>query len=453
MRLKYNLGREVVTIYLPVVAAIFFILSALVYVGYIDLDVRHINLDFGKDKVVDVEGGGKADKEVSLSDFDSKESLNEEDILKLMELKKQKESGEKIDDDGTDTYLDDILIFAVLIAIIPYSVDTYIQKRRLKRYEGEFSDFLFEISEMMRGGIDPIKSVNELSKSNLGSMTKHVRRATARMTFGKSFDYSMRQMASSLGGNLVNKYTDLLIHASFTGGNVSEILMKASEDMKKFINLDKEKEGNLKMYVIIIYIAQAILLLLSAVFMHYVLPSFEGVNLGMFFSGLSGGAAIDIADTMIYTFHIVMINAFFVGLIAGKMSGGSIKFGLKHSAVLMIGSYIVAFFFILPQPVVTEAIIISPVSYPSSGFIGVPLPQQIVFDVTDLEGNPVENVTVNFGVSGPADGKLKNPRSITDDTGQVSTGATLGSEEGIYKITARVGDTISTIEIIAKTEE
>lgn len=439
LRLRYNLRREVVTVYLPMAVAVLFIISSLIYTGYISIG------PWGG-----TSGDGKTDDELSFSEFEGKESFSEEDLAELMKLKKKRGEGGGDEKEG---YLDDIIIFAVLIAIIPYSVDTYIQKRKLRRYEEEFSDFLFEISEMMRGGIDPVKAVRELAKSDLGSITKHVRRATTRMSFGRSFDYSMKKMASSLKGDLINKYTDLLIHASFTGGNVSEIIMKASEDMKKFINLDREKEGNLKMYVVIIYMAQAILLLLSAVFMHYVLPNMESINIGMFFSGLSGSAPLDIAATMTYTFHIVMINAFFVGLIAGKMSSGSIKFGLKHSAVLMAGSYIVAFFFILPQPTVIEPVLITPVSYPSDGFIDIPLKEPIVFKVTDLEGNPKENITVNFDMTGPANGILSKQMATSDDAGLVSTKATLGVQEGIYKITARVDEYTATVEIKAKIEE
>ena len=138
------------------------------------------------------------------------------------------------------------------------------------------------MSEMMRGGIDHVKATMELSKSNLGSITKPLRIATARMAYGKSFEYSMRKMAESTQSLLVQRYTDLLIHASYTGGNVSDQIQKSADDMKRFINLEREKEGGLGMYVIIMYMTQGLLLLLSGVFIFSVLPSLQNVNLGMF---------------------------------------------------------------------------------------------------------------------------------------------------------------------------
>jgi flagellar protein FlaJ len=38
--------------------------------------------------------------------------------------------------------------------------------------------------------------------------------------------------------------------------------------------------------------------------------------------------------------HMTMIQAFFGGLVAGKMGEGSVYAGLKHSLVMMILSYV-----------------------------------------------------------------------------------------------------------------
>ncbi len=60
--------------------------------------------------------------------------------------------------------LDEVMVFALLIAIIPYSIDITLQKRATRKKEELYTEFLFKLSELMRGGLDPIKAVKESRK-------------------------------------------------------------------------------------------------------------------------------------------------------------------------------------------------------------------------------------------------------------------------------------------------
>jgi flagellar protein FlaJ len=407
-------------------------------------------IDFGQGGKIQDEG-----EKIGLSNFTGDE-ITEEQLAEITRLAKEKKAAKSKSEVKAekDNPLDDIIIFAVLIAIIPYSIDNYLQKRRIRRYEEEYSDFLFEISELMRGGIDPIKAVIALSNSNLGTITKQVKRASLRMTYGKSFEYSMKELAKSLKSNAIEKYTELVIHASHTGGNVSELILRASEDMKKFINLEREKEATLMTYTVILYMAQGILILLVAVFILYTLPFIQGIgSTGMGILGLSPGGGEKLSDAQIitYTFHVIIINAFFVGLIIGKMTEGSIKSGLKHTVILMTVTYLLFILLLMPAPEIVEPLTITPVSYPGEGFVGIPLKEPVVFKITDLKDNPKENVTVIFTIKGPGEnpGKLKEISVKTDEKGIVSNQVTLGSDEGIYVVEASAGKNKNTIEIKA----
>ena len=75
--------------------------------------------------------------------------------------------------------LDNFIIYAVIIAITPFSIDRYFERRNARKHDEDFTQFLFKLSEMMRAGIDPIKSVIELSKTDLGSITPYVRTAAS----------------------------------------------------------------------------------------------------------------------------------------------------------------------------------------------------------------------------------------------------------------------------------
>ena len=440
MNIRYNLKREYFTVALPFLIAFIFVAASLINAGFINI---------GNAKVE-----ATKNDTLSFSNYTEGQELTDEQIVALVNSKKAdpqaKTDSQQSKKQGA---LDDIILFGLLIAITPFSLDLLLKKRRLRRYEEDYSDFLFEMSEMMRGGIDPVKAVMELSKSNLGSITKPVRIASVRMAYGKSFEYSMRKMAESTESLLVKRYTDLLIHASYTGGNVSEQIQKSADDMKKFINLEREKEGSLSMYVVIMYLAHGLLLMLAGVFIFNVLPSLQSVNLGMFIKG-SSGAALSKTATMQYIYHIVMINAFFVGLISGKVSTGSMKHGLKHSIVLLLGSYLITAFVINPNLGGIEDVKITAIKFPT-GYVsgGLPLQDPVVFKVTDKKDKPIANATIAFAMTGQSGGKVQKAGLKTDAEGLISVYATPGIQDGIYVVEASYNENKGTAELTVKNAE
>lgn len=430
LNVRYDIKKEYFTIALPVLVAFLFLAGSIAYMGFLS-----------QPKTTE-----KETKKFSLSDLGEGQELTDEQIKQLYEAKKESSKKDTGKDKKWDN-LDDAVIVAFLIAVIPFSLDLFLTRRRIRRYEEDYSDFLFQMSEMMRGGIDPIKAVIELSKGDTGSITPHVRIATTRMSYGKSFEYSMKKMAESLKSKIIMRYTDLLIHASYTGGNVSEQVQKSSEDMKKFLALEREKEGGLKMYVLIMYMAQGLLLLLAGVFVYNLMPSMQNVNLGMFIKGASGQSMSKTA-IMTYIFHIIMINAFFVGIISGKVSTGSVKNGLKHSVLLVVGSYLIAHFMITPQLGGLDNVKIEPLTYPLETNGGKIPP--VVFKVTDLKGAPLANATIKFSVMGPGPSKVKRPGDKTDENGLVSAEVTLGLQPGLYMVEAKYNEISTTADIRVK---
>ncbi|HDG68582.1 MAG TPA: hypothetical protein ENG11_05500, partial [candidate division Zixibacteria bacterium] len=69
---------------------------------------------------------------------------------------------------------------------------------------------------------------------------------------------------------------------------------------------------------------------------------------------------------------------------------------------------------------------------------------QVVATVTDVYGNPVEGVTVNFSASL---GQVNPASAVTDASGQASTILTSGTETGVCIITATCGDRSGTAEV------
>lgn len=323
----------------------------------------------------------------------------------------------------------DSLIFSLLIALSPYSAFITILERRKFRFEKEFSDFLFELSELVRGGIDPMRAIKVLSERNLGSITKFVRIVAKQIDFGFSFEKAMRNLAFLLKSSLVANYAELVIQASYTGGSISSLIQKASSDMKTIIAIEEEKRAGLRQYLMIFYFAQIILLALSIIVVTQFLPGLSEIgSFGLYASGIISQADLDFKKISESLYHLVIINSVFGGLIIGKISAGSIKQGLKHSLILVIVSYVAwnSFTATAGQEIELEI-----VSKPESLYIGLPS-EEIVVKIKDIKGEPVKDRLVVFKVN---KGKAIPETALTNSSGMCAVRVVAeGEEEGFFEI-------------------
>jgi len=331
--------------------------------------------------------------------------------------------------------LDHLLIIAFILAVTPYAIDTTLDKRRTRKKEELYTEFLFKLSELMRGGLDPVKSVMELAKTNLGELTPHIRIAATGMSFGKSFEEAMMAMTRTLKSELITRYTMLVVQASYSGGSTSDLILKASEDMRSLLGIEREKEGNLSQYTLIFYFAQGILFFIAFTLTTSLLPYLKDISTTSFL-GLGSGemASLNFAQGF---FHLIIINALFGGLIIGKITEGEARYGLKHTVILITGAYLACVFFLLPAaeaPPAGEVRITIISGGGQDGFPGLPLTQPLVVQVTGLDGNPIDKADVSFRIE--PGGIVQPPSDRTDEEGLASVKVILGPADGSYTISA-----------------
>jgi flagellar protein FlaJ len=329
LTIRYDIKREYITLGIPLFIA-FIIVSLAIYTGHAFVtDESHAN-----------------------DDLDSKQAAYEAYVAEMKAAEAAEKGESTVPEDEEPVVvnkpkskddLDHIIVFAMLVALIPYSIDTFLQKKALQKREVAFSEFLYKLSELMRGGIDPVKGFINLSKTNLGAISTHAQDAASSMVLGKSFDESMHRMSTSMKSRLIARYIDIVVQAAYTGGNVADLLFRTSEDMRSVINIQREKEANLKQYVIIFYLSQGIIVMLTYILSTSLLPLIQGVGAEML-----GGAGLSDIDFERGFFHMIILNALFGGLIIGQITEGEIKHGFKHSAILILMSYIACVTLLLP---------------------------------------------------------------------------------------------------------
>jgi flagellar protein FlaJ len=349
--------------------------------------------------------------------------------------------------------IDFLIVGTAVLGLGPYSADITFRGRKERKYEQDFTDFLFELSELVRGGIDPIKAITTLSQGSLGSITKPVQMVAKQMQIGYTFEQSMRNLAVTLKSPLIERYVDLVIQASYSGGTVATLIQRASADMSTFLTIEKEKRAGLSQYAIILYAAQVILIALSAILVVQFLPDLKSIaSIGSTSLGGSILGNSDIGSVAVERdlWFLVLINGFMGGLVIGKISEGTIKHGLKHALILMVIGLVCWTVFVDPATSGTAATYdIKIVSYQSQGLSGLPETAPLVVNVTTSAGQPGDTVLVTFTVVGGNGAKLVPTSTDTNGNGQATTTVWLGTSPGIYTVTATVGANQTSVNIQA----
>ena len=250
-----------------------------------------------------------------------------------------------------------LIATAVIIGLAPYGFDVYLQKRKRIRYEQDFSRFLFELAELLRGGLDPVAGVIELASSStpevykrMESLAPQIDHLAKQLQWGMTFEEGMYDLAKRLKSELITKYSDLVVRASRIGGQIGEVILQCSDDMEKTFMLEREKDAELREYITIIYIAQFTLVGLLVLLLKLVIPALQALSFETTGGGLAwlGFAIRPVRINFPQSFfHLIMINGFASGIIGGVMSEGDALQGLKHTVILMAASLIVCLLFFL----------------------------------------------------------------------------------------------------------
>ncbi|MCI4341018.1 MAG: type II secretion system F family protein [Thermoplasmata archaeon] len=241
-----------------------------------------------------------------------------------------------------------LFILGAFIGMLPYALDARRERRRMRAYERSFAQFLFEMADAMRGGLDPARAIVELSKTHTDILAKGLRVAADGIQVGRPFDDVLKSMALPMRSPLITRYAELIADASSVGGETAIVVHRAAKDMDDFIKLEAERSARLTLPVAVLYIAFAVLMAVLFALLS-IAPSLGSINTS-FFSGaanpLSGASAapapmipkLGVSTLRERFFDLMLINAFGTGVIIGAFTEGKPKYGLLHSLGLLLAT-------------------------------------------------------------------------------------------------------------------
>jgi flagellar protein FlaJ len=247
----------------------------------------------------------------------------------------------------TSTSIDDFLMFAVLIAVVPVAILDLKEQMRVTNLENALPNFFRDLAGMNDSGMTLPNAVHLVAAAEYGTLTPHIRRLDNEMSWGVGFVEALYRFGKGLGTTLADRSVDLIAKASKAGGDVSEVLRAAAKDTFEVVNLQQERANNMMIYVIIVLVAFAVFLFVIAILVSSFLSTMASAGATASAAGASGfGAKIDIFVYKRLFSHAAMMQGFFSGLVAGQMGEGRVIGGLKYSAIMLLIAWVTFRFFI-----------------------------------------------------------------------------------------------------------
>jgi len=247
----------------------------------------------------------------------------------------------------TSTIIDDFVIFAVLVAIVPVAILDLKEQMRVKNLENALPNFFRDLAGMNDSGMTLPNAVHIVAGAEYSTLTPHIRKLDMDMSWGAGFVEAMYRFGRDLGTPLADRSVDLIAKASKAGGDISEVLRAAAKDTFEVVNLSTERSNNMLIYVIIVLVSFAVFLFVIAILVSTFLTTMATAGASAASSGARGFMGqIDLFQYKRLFTHAGLLQGFFSGLVAGQMGEGRLIAGLKYSAIMLFIAWVTFRFFI-----------------------------------------------------------------------------------------------------------
>jgi flagellar protein FlaJ len=236
---------------------------------------------------------------------------------------------------------DEYILLALVITVFPPAVLDYVDylwKRSIDKY---LPDLLRSIIQGQKTGMTLSQAIEEASKRRFGPLTKELKKMVAQMSWGVPFEEALQSLGKRVGTALIQRTVPTIIEASRSGGRVEKVFEPMERFVQTTLDFDKERRTQMRPYVAISYVAFFVFLFtIVMLFKSFFVSTSTLPNAGLGTTTMGLGAIMTPEEARRVFFHMSIIQAFFGGLVAGKMGEGTVGAGLKHSLILLICGYL-----------------------------------------------------------------------------------------------------------------
>ena len=262
---------------------------------------------------------------------------------------------------GDVAILSNMIVISILISLIPFFVYRYTKFLWVKSIEGQFPNLLRDLADLISSGMSFSEAIRITSKSNYGKLTVEVKKMNNRLSWGTPFlrvlDIFGKRAKDS---KIITEVLHIVKESFRSGGNIASTLDSVASSIIMLKDAENDRRSMIKQQVFIMYGIFFMFLAITILIINVLVPmiattteSATGATLSLQFKDpcidinqfpcqiyssfgvmLNARPGISSYYTSLF-FLTVIIEAIFIGLIAGQLGSNSINAGFKHSLIML----------------------------------------------------------------------------------------------------------------------
>lgn len=217
--------------------------------------------------------------------------------------------------------------------------------RRLAGIDTNLPALLREIADSQRIGMHLPRAISEAAKRNYGPITEPLRKLAAKVSWGIPFRDAMMAFRQTLDTPLARQATILILEAERSGGELEKIFDSAKDYVQELLDIKRERESAIKPYIYIVFISYVIF---AVVIFVLFTTFFAPFGVAPTIIDQEQIITVPLRAFKVAFLYMLISQAFFSGLVAGKMGKGSIKLGFYYSSILMSIGLFIHKFIVIP---------------------------------------------------------------------------------------------------------
>lgn len=239
----------------------------------------------------------------------------------------------------------DFAFLAIAFVLGPYSFYEWRIKRDINLMEEEFPNFMSDLAENRKAGLTIENSIKIAATGNYGKFTEEINRIYSKVSWGIPMITVLEDYIAQTTSTLIKRGMSLLQEAYRAGGGVYESLKNAADDSRNMFWLKTEKKNEMIVYLMIVYIAFFVFLIIILLMAETFLPAMANMS-----PGGATAAGVPIQGLNIKPLNLefynnlfywaVMIQAVGGGLIGGVMYDASLISGMRHAFIMCLMAYL-----------------------------------------------------------------------------------------------------------------
>ena len=252
---------------------------------------------------------------------------------------------------SSSAFLKPLIALGLAIMLFPFWIDLLKRNSRQKEIEEKFLEFVRSITSNVRSGTPIPKAIKEASETNYGKLTPHVKKLSHQIEWGIPFNEALYKFSRSTKNDIIRRSVAIMIEAEKSGGNIEEVMEGVTTSVVQIKKIRDERRANAFTHLVQGYLVFFIFIGIMIILQLFLLPKLSDVS-GDVLAGITFKGDIsnlDVGDTVAgisinfetLFISLILIQGFFSGLMIGKFSEGSIRYGIRHSFIMALLGYLI----------------------------------------------------------------------------------------------------------------